>query len=168
MADQLKIKFINIYEKYADAIYRYCFFRVYSRQLAEELMQEAFMRVWKYLASGKIILNEQALLYQIARNLIIDLSRRNKVRQNIEHTMFSGQNSFDEPSYDGKNILETRTLLGEMYQLMNKLSPDSQDILIMRYIRGMSPKEIAEIFHTNPNNISVRIYKSLKKLSKYI
>jgi len=169
MADNFKIKFIDAYKKYADAIYRYCYFRVYSKQLAEELMQETFMRMWKYLVDGKDIINMQALLYQISRNLIIDLSRRDKVRKSIEQAMKLEQDgNFSEPSYNGKTDLEKKALLGEVYQLMKMLSRDSQDILVMRYIQGLTPKEIADIFHTSPNNISVRIYKSLKKLNKYV
>jgi RNA polymerase sigma-70 factor (ECF subfamily) len=168
MAEDLKIDFINAYNKYADAIYRYCYFRVYSTQLAEELMQETFMRVWKYLARGKEIQNIQALLYQIARNLIIDLGRRDRVRQGIEQVIHYGEYNSKEPSYNGRVDMERKTLLGEIYVIMKKLSHDSQDILVMRYIEGLSPREIAEIFHTSPNNISVRIYKSLKRLGKYV
>ncbi len=162
-----KNKFIIAYNKYSDPIYRYCYFRVYSKQIAEELMQETFMRLWKYLHQGLKVDNTQALLYQIARNLIIDLSRKKKVRQKIEDTIYS-DSSYLEPSYDGKADIEKKTLLKEVYEMMKNLSFESQDILIMRFIEGMKPKEIAEIFHTSPNNVSVRIYKAIKKMNKYL
>lgn len=168
MAEKFDRQFAEAYARYSQPIYRYCYFRVYSSQLAEELMQETFMRVWKYLREGKSVASMQALLYQIARNLVIDLSRRNKVKKRLEDTVQFSVEATGEPSYDGKLEMEERALLDEVYQMMRSLSHEAQDMLIMRFIEGLSPREIAEIFHTTPNNISVRIYKSLKKLGRYL
>ena len=70
--------FLTAYDKYADAIYRHCFFRVFSKEKAEELTQETFMRTWQYLEDGKEVLNLRAFLYRVANNLIIDHSRKKK------------------------------------------------------------------------------------------
>ena len=66
-------------EEYYDDIYRYCFFRMRDRSLAEDLTQETFLRFLEtsaYHDRGKPL----AFLYTIARNLCIDHIRRTKAR----------------------------------------------------------------------------------------
>src|SRR3989344_5246570 len=69
-------EFLDAYQQYADAIYRHCYFRVYNKDLAEDLTQETFIKTWKYLSEGKEVKNIKAFLYRVAVNLIIDHSRK--------------------------------------------------------------------------------------------
>src|SRR3990167_9783866 len=69
-------EFLDAYQQYVDAIYRHCYFRVYNKDLAEDLTQETFIKTWKYIAEGKEIKNIKAFLYRVAVNLIIDNSRK--------------------------------------------------------------------------------------------
>ena len=71
-------EFLQAFEKYADDIYRHCYFRVYDKELAEDLVQETFIKTWKYIISGEEIKNIRAFLYKVAVNLIIDNSRKKK------------------------------------------------------------------------------------------
>ena len=68
--------FGEAYDLYADAIYRHCFFRVYSKERAEELTQETFLKLWQYMNDGNEIENIRALAYRIATNLVIDDKRK--------------------------------------------------------------------------------------------
>lgn len=168
--DQQK-NFIDAYDKYADAIYRYCFFRVYSKNMAEELTQETFMRMWVYASKGKKIENMQAFLYRISRNLIVDSYRKAETRGKKEQSfneLLNYKKENIEPSYNGKEELERDTLLKEVIEAIKHLPQGYRDVLVMHYLEGLSPKEIAQILNTNPNNISVKIYKAIKKLNLYI
>ena len=78
MAHQMKEQFINTYSQYSDDIFRYLLFRVYDRDIAIELAQEAFTRTWKSIAGGKDIENIRAFVYKVAYHLAIDLSRKKK------------------------------------------------------------------------------------------
>ena len=61
-----------------DAIFRHCYFRVFDRERARDLVQETFLKTWEYLTRGHDIENIRAFLYRVATNLIIDDSRRKK------------------------------------------------------------------------------------------
>src|SRR5579863_136343 len=74
--NQKEKEFLEAYQHYADAIYRHCYFRVYNKELAEDLTQETFIKTWKYITEGKEIKNLKAFLYKVAVNLIIDNSRK--------------------------------------------------------------------------------------------
>ena len=76
--DKREKEFLSAYEKYANDIYRHCYFRVYNKELAEDLTQETFIKTWKYIVAGQEIKNTKSFLYKVAVNLIIDHSRKRK------------------------------------------------------------------------------------------
>src|ERR1051326_7992250 len=161
MTHEIQQEFLQSYESFHDAIYRHCFFRVYSKTRAEEMVQETFMRVWQYLMQGKKVENLRAFLYRVANNLIIDESRKKK-EESLE-VLIEKSPAF-EPSYEGGKTIEKKVLYNQIVQGMDKLPPDYKEILVLRYIEDLDPKEIAEILETNANNVSVKINRAVKAL----
>jgi RNA polymerase sigma-70 factor (ECF subfamily) len=78
--EDMKEHFLAVYERFADDIFRFCVLKVSARAVAEDLTQEVFMRFWQQLRSGSIIEHDRALLYKMARNLIIDWYRKHKTQ----------------------------------------------------------------------------------------
>ena len=58
--------------------------------------------------------------------------------------------------------------LSEALKMLNKLEEPYRQAVTLRYVDGLSPKEIAEIVGENANNVSVRINRGISKLKKYI
>jgi RNA polymerase sigma-70 factor (ECF subfamily) len=170
-----KKKFLEAYHQYADAIYRHCFFRTYSKGRAEELTQETFMRAWQYMNGysatdqgpdkRKEIKNMRAFLYQIATNLIIDESRKKK-ELSLDAIMEEPV-SF-EPTSEEHSQLEQEVLVKEILAVVQALPEDSREVLIMRYVDDLTPKEIAEILGISANNASVKINRALQTLKKIV
>ncbi len=161
MTQEIQDQFLEAYDNYSEAIYRHCFFRVYSKTRAEELVQETYMRVWQYLMQGKKVENLRAFLYRVANNLIIDESRKKK-EESLEVLM--EKSPAYEPSYEGHKSIEKKILYGQVVDGMKDLPPDYKEILVLRYIDDLDPKEIAEILETNANNVSVKINRAVKVL----
>ena len=85
-----------LFEKYSTSIYRYVLVRVRNTSEAEDLTSEVFLRVWQYLSSEeREIGNFRALLFRIARNLIIDNFRK-KSASAFEVEMESAGEIIDE------------------------------------------------------------------------
>ncbi len=164
MSNTQKKKFLEAYDAYADAIYRYCFFRVFSRARAEELVQETFMKIWQYIRDGKKVDNMRAFAYRIATNLIIDDSRKKK-EQSLDAAL--EESDALEPSYDGRREIETQATLKEIMRAMEYLEEDERRILTLRYIEDLDPKDIAEILGISANSASVQINRALGKLKKH-
>ncbi|MBI4134524.1 MAG: sigma-70 family RNA polymerase sigma factor [Candidatus Sungbacteria bacterium] len=159
-------EFLAIYDSYAEAIYRHCFFRVFSRELAEDLTQETFIRAWEYAASGtRRVDNWKAFLYRIATNLVIDHSRK-KHEENLSQILRRDPGM--EPRTDGAADMEKTVLLGEIRQAFKDLKEEEQKLLVLRYIDDLDPKEIAEILETTANNVSVKLHNALKKVKKLL
>jgi RNA polymerase sigma-70 factor (ECF subfamily) len=161
MTQEIQQQFLQAYDNYSEAIYRHCFFRVYNKTRAEELVQETYMRVWQYLMQGKKVENLRAFLYRVANNLIIDESRKRK-EESLEVLM--EKSPAFEPSYEGHKTIEKKLLYTQVVEGMQYLPPDYKEILTLRYIDDLDPKEIAEILETNANNVSVKINRAVKAL----
>ncbi len=165
MQNATKEQFLKAYDDYADAIYRHCFYRVFSKPLAEELAQETFMKTWQYLEGGKQVDNLRAFLYRVANNLIIDYSRRKKE----EHLDALLEKSADlEPTYDGRQDIENAELAKEVIAQMEFLKEDERRIITMRYIDQLELKEIAAALGITVNNVSVRLNRAMKSLREEV
>jgi len=160
-----KQKFLEAYDLYAEAIYRHCYFRVYSRERAEDLMQETFTKAWNYLVSGtnREVENWRALLYRIATNLVIDYARKKK-EMSLE-AMLENQEVV-EPHYDGHKDIERSSSVSEVMRTLKDLPEQDASLFIMRYVDDMQPKEISEILDISANNVSVRLNHIAAKVRK--
>lgn len=166
MQDSHEKKFLAAYDALSDAIYRHCYFRVFSKARAEELTQDTFLRAWEYLISGKSIENMKPFLYRIATNLIIDDSRKSR-EESLDRLTGDETAPFDPPS-DDHIAMEHQVLFNQIGVEMRRLSPDTRELLVMRYVDDLEPKEIAEILDMTANNVSVKINRALKELKRFI
>ncbi len=161
MKKRAQEQYLEAYELYADAIYRHCFFRVFSKEKAQELTQEVFMKTWVYLGEGKEVDNLRAFLYRVATNLIIDASRKKKeesLEAMLEH------NPASEPRNSDHLDIYRNLEIKEIMAVIEQLPEDYRSVLVMRYVEDLSPKDIAKIMKTTPNNISVRINRAMQAL----
>lgn len=157
--------FLKCYDEYADAIYRHCFFRVFSKPLAEELMQETFLRTWEYLGSGKQVDNLRAFLYRVATNLVIDHSRKKK-EEPLEPLLENAPGL--EPALDGAREMERNALAAEVIRAIRDLPEAERQIITLRYVDELEPREIASIMDITPNHVSVKLNRAMKILRKYL
>lgn len=164
MSKDTEKRFLEAYELYAEAIYRHCFFRIFSKEKAEELAQEAFLKTWEYVAQGKEVDNLRAFLYRVANNLVIDYVRKKK-EESIE--TLQAQERFHEPSVSGEKEVQKKVLLHQAVEVMNELPDDYREVLTMRYIDDMDPKEIADVLGITANNVSVRLNRAVKALQEH-
>ena len=152
------------YEEFSDAIFRHCFYRVYQREQALDLTQQVFMKTWEYIAKGNSIENLRAFLYRTANNLIIDEARKKKEQVSLEVLEEHGI----EPKFDQQATLEDQLDGADIATYLKKLPSAERELLVMRYIDDLSPKEIAETLQETPNVISVRLNRAIKKLRELL
>lgn len=159
----MRDKFLESYEKYADPIFRFIYFRVYDREISKELTQEAFMKTWEYAAKGNQIENFRAFLYQVARNLVNSF-HRDKKEQSLDQLIEEGF----QPGVDEKAQNDIKIEVKKIIRTMNRLPIKYRDILKMRYLEDLRPKEIAEIMGKTENAISVSLNRGLAKLKQLL
>lgn len=157
--DEIKDHFLAVYDQYADDIFRFCALKVSSREVAQDITQEVFMRLWQQLRIGTDVLNERALLYTMARNLVIDWYRRRK-EQSLDALSEEG---FEFASGEHGSITQ-HAEMREVLEVIRELDEPSREALTLRFVEGLSPKDIAAITGETANAISVRINRALKKV----
>lgn len=144
----------NLYQD----VYRYAFWLCKNQQLAEDLVQETFLRAWRSFDSLQndkaakawlftILRRENARLYERYRPELVDIE--NQVLPDV---------SDNEP--DSK--VERQML----YNAINKLDSDYRDPLLLQVIGGFSGKEIAEILDLNNNTVMTRLFRARSKLKQ--
>lgn len=163
--DQAEVKadFLRTYDTYADDIYRFCVVKVSSRELAQDITQDVFMRYWQAVREGTIMKNERAYLYTLARNLVIDWYRKKK-ESSLDALTEQG---IDFGTDDHKSIQRSAEHK-EVLAVINQLDDDAREALLLRYVEGFTPKEIAAISGESANAVSVRINRAIKKVQHLI
>ena len=160
--DNEKDIFIENYDKYADAIFRYCAFRIYDRERAKELMQETFTKTWEYLKKGNKVENMKAFLYKVAHNLCVN--------EIIRPKSFSLDEMSDKINFDPEDTknrsAENEADISLLAKKMEMLQPKEKEILTMRYIDDLAVSEIAELLDMIPNSVSVKIRRAEEALKK--
>ena len=121
----------DIQEEY-DKIYRYCYFKVGNSTLAEDLVQETFLKYFaqnSYIEHGKKL----AYLYTIARNLCLDAYRK-KQPEELTDVIPDAENSFER--------LELNIAIR---QALKTLPEQERELLLFRYVNELSVGEIAVV-----------------------
>lgn len=137
-------------EEQYDKIYRYCYFKVQSRETAEDITQETFLRFLEnktYKDTGKSL----HYLYTIARNLCIDEYRRKK----------------DEPLENEipENNLEDHMLTKiSLKTALSQLNEIDRELLLLRYVNEVPVSEISKIYGISRFAMYRKILHAVKSL----
>lgn len=156
--------FAFFYDKYVSRIYRFVLIKVSNKQIAEDLTQEIFLKVWQHLVDKKDIRNFQSFIFRIAYNSVVDHYRQNSKQ---ELPLDYANENEDLATSDVSDIdqkIDSDTLL----QKIRDLKPEYQEVLLLRYIESLSIDEIAEITQKEKSNIRVLIHRALNKLKEII
>lgn len=157
--DSAKTHFLAVYDEHADALYRFCLFKVTLPEKAEDLVQDTFTRYWQALREGTAIGNDRAFLYTLARNRIIDWYRKKK-DESLDDLQDRG---LDLAGMDGAEV-EERARVREVLEALDVLDDRSREAMILRHVEGWSPEEIAQYSGSTANAVSVRLNRAAKKV----
>jgi len=155
----LEEKFTQIYDMHADAIYRFCFYKTSDGPQAQDLTQEVFLKYWGYISKGNEVSNPSGLLFQIARNIIVDFYRK---RKSISLDQLQ-EEGFELATAGDKEMINYSEI-NIALQFIQKLEETYRDIVFMRLVEEMSFEEISKALNTNVNNSTVRFHRGMKKL----
>jgi RNA polymerase sigma-70 factor, ECF subfamily len=161
--------------RHKDKIFRYIYLKVRDRALADDIFQEAFVKIINTLKLGTY--NEEGKFLpwamRISHNLVIDHFRRNSKMKMISESSSLNEdfNIFSVLSQEDKNVEQQMTydeLENQMVDLIEHLPPAQKEILRMRIFQDMSFKDIAESEDISINTALGRMRYALINLRKLI
>jgi RNA polymerase sigma-70 factor, ECF subfamily len=154
--------FGQLYERYADALYRYVRTRVGSDQDAEDLTENIFVRCFESLATYE----ERgwpysAFLYQIARNLLVNYYRQSTNQQPLEEgeTIEAGEPGPEQTLAEREEVHRARTALA-------RLPDDYQEVIRLRVLMDLPTNTAAEWMDKSEGAVRVLLHRALKALRK--
>jgi RNA polymerase sigma-70 factor (ECF subfamily) len=154
--------FKDVYQAHADSIYKFIFWRTKNVQLSEDLTSTTFQKAWaarKNFKGG----SAQAWLFRIARNTLFDYWRKNK-----EITSEDIIERQEDDRISTAELLDKESEIKELQNALSKLPKDMRSIIELRFIEGLSSKQVAERLNMTDGNVRIIQYRALKKLREYL
>lgn len=167
-APHLPQDFAQWHRDHRAAVYRYVRFRVATRETAEDVTSDVFL---KALRSIKRYDSKRAVprtwLLRIARNAVTDHLRSLKRRGSLHVSLDRVPDLVAQlPSQEERVLKEER--IQHLLNATKLLARADQEILSLRYGSGLDNNEIAEALGVSPNAVAVRLHRSLKRLKEVI
>jgi len=156
--------------RYKDKVYTSVFMLVKDKYLAEDIFQDAFLKIIKTIKDGKYAEQGKFLPWaiRVAHNLCMDHFRRS--RQQVPVTLPDGQDisilfGAGEMASDG---IERRQVHGSIRQLVEELPEEQREVIVLRIYTDLSFKDISELTGVSINTALGRMRYALINLRKLI
>jgi len=151
--------FGELYQIYADKIFKFIYYKTHHRETAEDLTSQTFIKALQGISSfnpdkGKF----SSWLYKIAKNLVIDHYRATKIEENVEDI-------WDLSSKE--NVARDAEISDQIEQVKKYLlqfKKEQREIILMRVWGELSYAEIAEITGLSESNCKVIFSRAINKL----
>ena len=157
-----KAAFGEIYDSHVKAIFRFTLLKVPTKEEAQDITSDVFLRTWKYLLTEKKVMSIRALMYRIARNCIADFYKKREITYSLDAvTNHPELQTYIVRASDNE---EARAELGLLFSKMSDLKDDYRDVLTLRLIEGLSFREIGDILEKSAGNVRVIYHRAVKTL----
>jgi RNA polymerase sigma-70 factor (ECF subfamily) len=158
--------YAELYDTYVSGIYRFISFKVSSKEEAQDLTSEAFLRAWHYLLESRDVASFSALIYRIARNLVIDHYRSRRHNVSLDERIETDEEENSSPTDGGRQIklLDATIEASAVVEAMKLMKEEYRDILMLRYIEELSTGEIAEIVNKSHVHVRVLLHRATNTL----
>jgi len=139
-------------------LYRYAYWLCHEKQVAEDLVQETFLRAWRALDSLK---DEKA-----AKSWLITILRRENARR-------FERKRFDMGEFDEASITDNQSLTNEqnienswLREKIAQLPAEYSEPLVLQVLGGFSGEDIAAILNLNKNTVMTRLFRARNQLKE--
>ena len=143
-----------------DKMYRYALSIVFDTEVAKDIIQEVFLKIWTKRDQLTSIKHKEAWCIRITRNLSLDKLKAAN-RRNVSLEFVSNETTNDLSPSDE---METNDLLSAIHEAMKDLNNQQKEIFRLRDLMGYSNKEIKEILDLNDNQIKVNLYRARQRI----
>ncbi|MCL4560286.1 MAG: sigma-70 family RNA polymerase sigma factor [Chloroflexi bacterium] len=152
--------FGELYQSYLEQIYRYVYYRIGDQYEAEDLTETVFIKAWEAIPhTEKKGLKFKAWIYRIARNGVVDRYRTHRQNVSLDET-----NPLSDNDANPEAVYQNNETIRDLIRHVRRLDQDFQDVILYRFILGLSHAETAEIMNRSEIYVRVLQYRALKKL----
>ncbi len=145
--------------RYEGPLVRFCLRLIGDREIAREIVQEAFLRLWKHRQS---VAGEGggSWLYRVCRNLAFDLGRKRKRQQALLRGLAP------DIGPDLGSALESLPDQARVLAALDRLDPSVQEVVLLKFQGGLSYREIAAITDRTVSHVGVILHEAVKEIRR--
>jgi RNA polymerase sigma-70 factor (ECF subfamily) len=162
--------FGQLYDRYVDIVFRFIYYRVNDRALAEDFTSETFLRALRRIGTityqGRDI---GAWFITIARNIVLDhmKSARHRLEITTADTVEGNLQGHDQTQSTENAVLDT--LASErLMEAVAKLGDEQRECITLRFIQGLSVSETAAVMGKNDGAIKALQHRAVRKLADLV
>lgn len=152
--------FGKLYDLYVSRIYRFIYFKVPTAEEAQDLTSEVFLKLWEHIKGGKPVRTIGPLLFQIARNTVIDFYR-SRAKTASAGALEDFANLVDEK---GLSRLKLAGDLNALRNALRELKDEYREVIVLHHIEGFEHKEIAAVIGKSPMAARVLLHRAMQTL----
>jgi RNA polymerase sigma-70 factor (ECF subfamily) len=160
----LEREFEALYQHHSREVWALVYARWLNADVAQDIMQESFLRLWKQRQEGGTIVNPRAWLLRVARNLAEDHAKSAFRRNGTQppQTM-NGVQGRDPMPLERMTRDET---FGRLREELEQLAPADREILTLRYSLDYNATQIAEMLEINSTAVHMRLSRARQRLAE--
>jgi RNA polymerase sigma-70 factor (ECF subfamily) len=134
----------RLYNLFSDRVFRFIYYRIQDRERAQDLANEVFVRMLENIGQFRPSGEDTSLvltgwIFTIARNLIIDDYRRNKVR--VTEPLPENDDDLEDKNFD----LDVHLNRADLQKALAQLTEEQQTVLLMRFEEGFTSAQVAKM-----------------------
>jgi len=150
--------FTEIFETHAEAVRNLIYYKCGDKQQAEDVMQEAFIKLWDHC---KKVLFEKAkgFLCTVANNLFLNQVAHQKVRLEYSKTPRRNKN-IESPDF----VIEEKEFMNQLQKAIGELPEGQREVFLLNRIDKKTYAEIAEMLDISVKAVEKRMHNALKKM----
>ena len=154
-----KRTFELIYKTYVGKVYNYISSFVSDSEMVKDITENTFLQLWNSRANVNPDGNPDGYIYTIAKNLLLKEIRRQKVFNDYaEQIVFTSEEEVDS---DVEEMMSHAAIEKRILSLLEELPEARRRIFVMRWIKGLSNKEIAEKLEISEKTVSTQIHRTV-------
>ncbi|KIA98111.1 RNA polymerase [Flavobacterium sp. KMS] len=156
--------FAVLVDRYKDMIFTMAIKMVKNREIAEEVSQDTFIKIFNSLNKFKGDSKFSTWIYKIAYNTCLDYLKKNKKDEN--HVVIDELKGYLIKTTDNAlSILENQEQKQDIQNCLNLLPSEESFLLTLFYFDDQNLNEIAKIMDISVSNVKVKLFRSRKKLA---
>jgi len=159
-------EFRLIYDLFYDRVYRDAYFVIKDRYLAQDIVQDTFVKAYKHISNLESREKLGAWLSTIATRTAIDLIRKQNTWNGIptEDLALDNMHSKQEIASSVEMIVEDGLIQEALIVKISELKPEYREVIVLKYIHELKDKEIAQWTDLKEGTVKSRIHRAKKEI----
>lgn len=159
-------EFRLIYDLFYNRVYRDAYYVIKDRYLAQDIVQDTFVKAYKHINSLESREKMGAWLSTIATRTAIDLIRKQNTWNGIptEDLTLNHAQSKREVAASVETIVETELIQEAIISKITELKPEYREVMVLKYIHELKDREISEWTDLKEGTIKSRIHRAKREL----